>query len=191
MNIYVLLGKSSTGKDTICNALLKSTNLNSIVSYTTRPPRPGEVNHKDYHFTTKEHFKELILNDSLIEYRTYNTLVDNKQDVWYYGITKNEITKDSIVILDITGLEGFLRYFRREDVNIISIFIFTPDDIREKRAKSRPGFDKTEWDRRLLDDNKVFKNIHEIVDYEVPNFYSENAVEHIKRIIKERTENEL
>lgn len=184
-NIFVLLGKSSTGKDTLLNSIIEDTSLNNIVSITTRPKRPNEIDGKDYHFTDRNSFKKLIKNEELIEYRTYNTLIDNKPDVWYYGITKDDITGDSIVILDIIGLEGFLQYYRREDVKITSIYIHTPDKVRRKRAQKRAGFDIHEWNRRAADDDKVFSNVQDIVDYTVFNIDLNIALNEIKEIINE------
>ena len=57
--IVVLLGKTSSGKDTVCNQLIQK-GYKKLVTYTTRPMRPGEVQDETYHFISKEEFETLI-----------------------------------------------------------------------------------------------------------------------------------
>lgn len=171
--ITILMGKSSSGKDTIANYLCKNYNYNKNISYTTRPIREGEKNGIDYYFVNKNIFTDMILHNELIEYRTYNTLVDNIPDQWYYGLHKEknniDFTKQNILILDYEGCLNALQYFGIDKCKVI--YIDCPDNIREKRAKKRGSFDKFEWDRRCKDDNKVFNwnRINGIVDKRIIN----------------------
>ena len=59
--IYYLMGKSSSGKDTIFRMIMRSkeVSLKTIVPYTTRPIRAGETEGKQYHFVNEEEFKSL------------------------------------------------------------------------------------------------------------------------------------
>ena len=76
--IVCLMGKSSSGKDTIYKRLLsqKSVPLETIVPYTTRPIRAGEQDGVEYHFTDEAGFQSLLAQGSVVESREYNTLVD-------------------------------------------------------------------------------------------------------------------
>ena len=70
-----LMGKSSSGKDTVYRHLLewKEVCLKRVVPYTTRPIRAGEAEGEEYHFTDEEGFRELEVSGKIIESRVYNT----------------------------------------------------------------------------------------------------------------------
>ena len=165
--VIILMGKSASGKDYILNYLKNSFNFNPIVSHTTRPIRKNEINGKDYYFINSKEFCKMLNNEEFIETREYNTCFNGKQDIWYYGISKDEFNNKTkkICVVDTTGQKEINEYYGKE--NIISIYIDVEDKIREKRAKSRGSFSQSEWDRRLKDDNKKFKNIK--YDYIIKN----------------------
>ena len=75
--IVVLLGKTSSGKDTVCNQLIQK-GYKKLVTYTARPMRPGEVQNETYHFISKEEFKTLISKGFFAEYTSYETV----DDIW-------------------------------------------------------------------------------------------------------------
>jgi len=181
--IYVLAGFSGTGKDTIADILKEKYNFNFITSHTTRPMREGETEGKPYWFITNEKFHEMNSNNEFIEYRSYNTKVNGKEDVWYYAAAKNEV-KDGlkyVVVLDMLGLTEFKEVFGDR---VIGIFIETPDEIREQRAKQRGSFDKIEWDRRLADDRQNFpiEKINKECDHIITNIDLDYAVSKILKI---------
>ena len=157
--VIILLGKSASGKDSILNYLINKYNFNSIISHTTRPIRKNETDGKDYYFVNTKDFSKMLANDEFIETREYTTCFNNKQDIWYYGISKKEFDNEinKICIVDITGQNEIIKYYGKE--NVLSIYIETDDAIREKRAKLRGSFSQSEWNRRLKDDNKKFKKV--------------------------------
>lgn len=151
--LIILTGRSGSGKDAIMNKLIKK-GFKSAVSYTTRPMRPKEKNHIDYHFIKRETFLKLLQNDGLIEYREYNT-VNGK---WYYGLGKSEIDlfeNDYVTIKDLKGAKELTDYFGKE--NCIVFYISASKYIRTQRAIKRGGFNQAEWDRRLKTDNYDFR----------------------------------
>lgn len=156
--IFILTGKSASGKDTILKTLVKECNFQPIISTTTRPMRDGEVDGVDYFFISEEEFKNKIERNEFLEYRTYNTCVAGKNATWYYGGTKQELNPNKyyVVVLDMEGANSFLDYYGKE--NCFVVYIDVDDDIREERASRRGSFDKTEWDRRLADDAIKFSN---------------------------------
>lgn len=182
--IYVLAGFSGSGKDTLA-AVLKEKGFNFVVSHTTRPMRDGEYEGNPYHFVTTAEMLNMIKNDELIEYREYDTLVDGVPDTWYYAAHKNSIEdgKPYAVVLDMLGLEEFVEVFGKR---VIGIHIKVPDDIREKRAKLRGSFDKTEWDRRLADDLKEFPldRIKKNCQFEIINMNLEDSIKALFEITK-------
>ena len=80
--IFYLMGNSSSGKDTIFKKLIedKELALRTVVGYTTRPMREGEVEGVEYHFIDEEQLCHLESEGKLIELRAYNTV----HGVWKY-----------------------------------------------------------------------------------------------------------
>ena len=80
--MIVVSGPAGSGKGTVNGRLLESDEYVYSVSATTRAPRPGEINGVNYHFITKEDFRERIARGEMLEYTTY---CDN-----YYGTPLKE-----------------------------------------------------------------------------------------------------
>ena len=74
--IFYIMGKSSSGKDTIYNRLRidEGLKLSNLILYTTRPMREGEIQGREYHFVTDERFCQLEKEGKVIEARTYQTV---------------------------------------------------------------------------------------------------------------------
>lgn len=102
--VMILSGPSGVGKDSALDALEKlGVKFHRVVTATTRPPRPGEVDGVDYHFVSITRFAEMIENDELLEYAiVYND---------YKGVPKSEIIEplkrgeDVIMRVDVQGAE--------------------------------------------------------------------------------------
>ncbi len=163
--ILVLVGKSSSGKDTLMKELVKSNNFVGVVSSTSRPMREYEINGVDYHFISDEEFLNKIKNEEFLEYRTYETLFEGCSKTWYYGTEKKSIdlSKNCVLVLDLNGLKDLKSYF--PDEKIIGIYLHCPTEMRKARAKKRGSFCKSEWDRRLKADKNDFENVYLEVDY--------------------------
>lgn len=175
--IVILIGKSSSGKDTMMRNLVRS-GMTPIVSYTSRPKRKGEVDGKDYHFVSKEQFIKLTQRGVFMEYRSYDTSVDGIKDTWYYGTPwiNPELT-DYVTVLEITAAKKFLEVYGPEKCRVI--YLMADDDVRERRAKKRGSFNQCEWDRRLLADAIDFSDekINELASMcSIPmDFYDNNT----------------
>ena len=71
--LIVISGASGVGKETVVKKMMaRRKDLYFSVSATTRPPRPGEVDGKDYYFVTRERFQEMIHRGELLEYDEHN-----------------------------------------------------------------------------------------------------------------------
>ena len=158
--IFCIVGKSSSGKDTIYKKLLENSSLQlrRIVPYTTRPIRAGECEGVEYHFTTVEAMERLRDEDKIIECRSYETVYG----VWYYFMAKDsQINLKENDYLIIGTLESYTRiraYFGKDKV--LPIYIDLDDGERLTRAlerekmQSQPGY--VEMCRRYLADEKDF-----------------------------------
>ena len=177
--LIILCGKSSSGKDTVMRKLV-SKGFKPAISYTTRPMRPKEKNHVDYHFVKRETFLKLLNNDGLVEYREYDTVAGK----WYYGLGKSEIDlfdHDYVTIKDLKGVRELTDYFGKE--NCIVFYISASKYVRTQRAMSRGGFNQEEWDRRLKADNYDFRDseVNKYCDIKLENMGDVNIT--VKRIL--------
>lgn len=158
--IVYIMGKSSTGKDTIFKELLSDKNLKleTIVSYTTRPIREGERNGVEYHFTDEEGFESLRNQGKVVEDRCYETC----HGPWrYFTVADESLNLDSQNYITIGTLESYKKvrdYFGKEKV--VPVLIELDDGIRLTRALNREkkqDFPKyEEMCRRFLADSKDF-----------------------------------
>lgn len=132
-----LMGKSSTGKDTIYKELLswEQIKLRRIVPYTTRPIRIGEEEGKEYHFTDEAGYEQLAAQGEVIESRVYHTY----HGLWrYFTVNDGEIDLDRYNYLIIGTLESYVKtaeYFGRDKV--LPVLLELDDGIRLQRALDR------------------------------------------------------
>ncbi|MFR8813647.1 MAG: guanylate kinase [Lachnospiraceae bacterium] len=135
--IFCIIGKSSTGKDTLYQRILerKDLQLRQIVSYTTRPIRAGEVDGTEYHFCTHEKKDALLASGKVIEIRSYHTC----HGIWdYFTVDDGNIDLEKNNYLVIGTIASFvkLRDYFSEDA-VLPIYIEVEDGIRLQRALDR------------------------------------------------------
>ena len=132
-SLVIISGFSGAGKGTVVKELMKNYECYALsISATTRNPRPGEENGREYFFKTKEEFEELIRQDALYEYAQY---VDN-----YYGTPKAYVEeqlaagKDVILEIEVQGAQQVMQ----KCPDAVSIFIAPPSMTElEKRLRGR------------------------------------------------------
>ena len=157
--IIILTGESASGKDTI----KKELNIPCILQTTTRPIRENEKDGADYHFVTKDKFEELIKTDNMVTYDSFKTLFNGNPDIWYYGVTKDELDTKEAKLL-ITHPNTALKIKEKYPDNCFIFYIHADEKIRTERAKKRGTFSETEWERRIKTDREDFKDFSSKVD---------------------------
>lgn len=189
--IFCIMGKSSSGKDTIFKEIKKdrSLNLKGIVSYTTRPKRNIETNGVEYFFICEDELKVYKQNDKVIECREYDT-VNGK---WYYcTVDDGQINLAEQSYLIITTLEAYKNLQKKfGNTNIIPIYVTLDDGVRLQRAvaremgQSRPNYE--EVCRRFLADSIDFSE-DKLKSCNISRFYInyelKKCIESIKTDIK-------
>ena len=116
--IFVLMGKSSTGKDTVYKRLRESSlEFKNVVIYTTRPMRQGETEGVEYHFVSEETRDNYCQTGKVIERRDYNTVYG----MWSYFTVDDgqiDVAGDSkyLVIGTLESYEKFVDYYGKEIV---------------------------------------------------------------------------
>ncbi|MBP5453545.1 MAG: guanylate kinase [Lachnospiraceae bacterium] len=157
--IVYIMGKSSTGKDTIFKELIRKNTFNfkTIVSYTTRPIREGEKDGQEYFFTDEAGFNKLKDEGKVIEDRCYNTI----HGPWRYFTVDDGQINDRDNYITIGTLESYVRiceYYG--DSRIIPVLVELDDGVRLQRALNREKKqDKPKYEemcRRFLADSADF-----------------------------------
>ena len=186
--IFCLMGKSSTGKDTIYKELLakEKLNLHRIVPYTTRPIREGEKNGEEYFFTDEEGIRRLEDENRIIEMRCYDTCFGP----WKYLTVNDEqidLEKNDYLLIGTPEAYLSMRAFFGKEV-VIPLLIELDDGVRLQRALDRekqqqePKYD--EMCRRFLADAKDFSE-ETLARCEIPvRFENENLKECIDVVVE-------
>lgn len=166
--LFVIMGKSATGKDTIYQDLLKEKKLSlrPVLGYTTRPIRDGEQDGVEYYFVTVTKMKQMEQQGRIIECRCYHTIYGE----WYYFTASDgqiDLKKsDYLMIATLEGYEKLQNYFGSDKV--IPIYLEVEDGIRLSRAimreqkQTKPKY--AELCRRYLADETDFseKNLSKV-----------------------------
>ena len=157
--IFYLMGKSSSGKDSIFKKIKERIpELKNIILYTTRPIREGEQNGVEYHFVDENKLQELEKRGCVIEQRAYQT----KHGIWKYFTADDgqvDLSKYSyLVIGTLVSYQEMCKYFGKE--NMIPLYVEVEDGLRLSRALERerqqaaPKY--AEMCRRFLADSEDF-----------------------------------
>ena len=187
--IYYVMGKSSSGKDTIYKMLLKEhPRFRTVVPYTTRPIREGERDGVEYFFVDTERLHEMQEEEKIIEIRSYNT----KCGIWtYFTADDGQIDLDKydyLMIGTLVSYRALREYFGEE--KLVPVYIEVEDGLRLSRAIERerrqadPKY--AELCRRFLADEDDFseKNIQAAgITRRFMNIESEKCVSEIKKYI--------
>ena len=178
--LFIISAPSGSGKSTLIRLLLGQVeNLEYSISYTTREPRKGEVNGKDYFFVSTEQFEKMIENNEFIEYaRVF--------DKFYYGTSKKQVfsrlEKGKDVIMDI-DVQGAYQIMEKKEFDFTSIFIIPPS-LKElkKRLVDRGRDSMEEIEKRLITAKNELKYLG-YFDYVVVNDVLEEALSLLKSIV--------
>lgn len=189
--IFVVVGKSATGKDTIFKALKENEQLDlkSFVTYTTRPIREGETEGMEYFFVSRERLQQLQESNKVIEHRAYKTV----HGIWdYFTVDDGQInlnTSNYILIGTLESFEQTRNYYGEEAV--IPLYIQVEDGIRLERALQREKQQKSpkyaELCRRYLADEKDFseKNLKKLgINKKYENHDFDQCLSEISRDIR-------
>lgn len=131
--LFIISAPSGSGKSTLVNQLRSLVSgLEFSVSWTTRGPRGSEVDSREYHFTTREHFEKMIRNGEFLEYAE---VFGN-----YYGTARSTLGeafaagKDLLLDIDVQGAAQV----RRKMPSAISIFLMPPSpEVLAYRLRNR------------------------------------------------------
>jgi len=176
--LFIVSAPSGAGKTTLCNRLGKIiSNIKDSVSYTTRPPRKGEINNVHYTFVSEKRFKAMIQRGEFAEWAMVHGNL--------YGTSSKRLEKllkdrcDIILDIDIQGAIQMKRKFK----DAVYIFVLPPSlTILKKRLRSRESESEEQIKRRIEraeEEIAEYKNY----DYVIINNSLKKALRELESII--------
>lgn len=173
--LFCIMGETASGKDTLTKKLCEDTSMKAIVSYTTRPRRTNEG---DTH---------IFVDDSVYEQMKDNLAAYTEINGFRYWTTIEQIYDNDIYIIDPNGLET-LENLGLEDIDLCSIYINVPIDVRLERALYR-GDSLEDFFSRNKSEMKQFIQMKAAggFDYAISNLNEDKAYAVLKYIVEVET----
>ncbi|MFO8155053.1 MAG: guanylate kinase [Pseudomonadota bacterium] len=179
--LYVISAPSGAGKTSLVKALVETTaDIAVSVSHTTRPPRPGEVDGVNYHFTDPETFQRMVADGAFLEHaRVFDNFYGTSRSAALAGV---ESGHDVILEIDWQGAQQVSRQLPQS----VGIFILPPSRaaLRE-RLQDRGQDDAAVIDRRMADARAEMVHWNEF-DYVVVNDDFDTALADLQAIVRAR-----
>lgn len=167
-NLYLIVGKSGSGKTTIVEELEKRFGYVPLASYTDRPPRyDGETGHV---FVTEEEFNAL---GEMLAYTKFNG--------HQYGANQDLVDKSDLYVIDPPGIR-FMRDRYKSDRPIKVIGIYVPQEELTQRMLDR-GDTPEMVESRTANDDVMFKDMFDVCDVVFKNEDLEQTIKHIHQFI--------
>lgn len=177
-NLFVISAPSGAGKTTLVQALLNiNPQIDLSVSYTTREPRPGERDGKDYHFVSREVFAKMAQRGEFLESaEVYGNLYGTSQTWISHGTSEG---RDILLEIDWQGAAQVRRLFPE----CISVFILPPSmEALEQRLKGRAKDDGEVIAKRMAAVREDVAHIAEF-DYVIINDNLNEALRELNAVV--------
>ena len=177
--LFVLSSPSGAGKTSLSRKLLeRNKNLFLSISYTTRPPRPGEINESDYYFIDDGKFNEMLKRDEFLE--------SAKVFDHYYGTPKSPIIaaiesgKDVLFDIDWQGTQQLMNSLQDD---LVKVFVLPPSakELEKRLFKRNQDTNKTVKDRMSKASNEI--SHYAEYDYIIVNEDFEDSLVNIESIL--------
>ena len=186
-HLFIVSGPTGVGKTTLINSFVRKYgseyNTHRCVTYTTRKPRYGEIEGKDYHFVSEEEFDQKVEEGFFLEW--------SNQYIYKYGTPRyilDELKKGRsyILVIDRVGVQKVLK--ENDGASIVTIFIAVSSiSILNDRINARNSCSKSERDERLrvsFDEIKQEKS-EKLYQFTVLNDDFDEALNSLKSLFKE------
>jgi len=177
--LFIVSAPSGAGKSTLVNALLaREPGIALSISHTTRAPRPGEVNGKQYHFVDRATFEAMIARGEFLEHAE---VFGNLYGTSLAGV-RAQLATGHDVLLEIDW-QGAAQV-RQAVPECVTIFILPPSRAElERRLRSRASDSEATIERRLAESHQEMSHAHEF-DCVIVNDVFEDALAHLQAIVR-------
>lgn len=176
--LFVVSAPSGAGKTTLCREMAHAIpNLSYSISYTTRPPRSGEIHSKDYFFVSKEEFLALIRRNEFAEWAEVHGNLYGTHE----GFLRRMMDQGVDVLLDVDAQGAGLLKKRFSEGVFIYILPPSMEALRDRLYERRSDA-LEEIERRLAEARREIKNFHQY-SYLMINDDFKKASQELKSII--------
>ncbi len=153
--LLLILGRTASGKDTLVYKLCERVGLKQLISYTTRERRINEG--ETHKFVTEEEYQTMLANNEIA--------VDTNIAGNYYWSTIRQLYEADMYVVDYIGYKK-LKELDLPNLRLVSVFINTPDEIREERALNLRKDDKAKFRVRDFAERNQFKDMLKNADFD-------------------------
>lgn len=180
--VFLIVGETSSGKDTFVHRICEECGYKQLISYATRPRRDGEG--ETHIFISENDVKEYV--DKMIAYTHIG-------DYEYFS-TVSQLYESDFYVIDPQGadyMKFITKYKNINDVRFVTIYINTPAPLRKERALNSRKDSAEVYFNRVLDEQEQFTNFKAYAkyDYAISNVDFEKAYKIFKHIIQTELDN--
>lgn len=150
-NLYLIIGRSMAGKDTLANLAAEKTRLSKVISYTDAPMRSDQKNGREHWFLSVPEMDKLLAEQEILAYTKIG-------DYRYCVPSRCVGGKKRIYVIDPDGV----RSLPSDRFRIVPFYISVPEEIRRKRGSTRAGFD---MEKRLASEDAEFTEFEKTASY--------------------------
>ncbi len=178
--LMVVSGPSGSGKTSLCRAVLdREPDARFSVSYTTRPPRAGEREGVDYHFTDEAAFRQMIAQKQFAEWAEVHGRLYGTSSAWLRS--QMDLGVDVILDIDYQGAYQVRESFA-DDAPVL-VFVVPPSfEVLKERLVSRRTESEARVAQRLRTAEEELRHVH-LYDYVVVNDAFDRAVSDLRAIL--------
>ncbi|WP_308446489.1 guanylate kinase [Chitinimonas sp. BJYL2] len=177
--LFIVAGPSGAGKATLVRALLAAdSNVQLSISFTTRAPREGEADGRDYHFVSRETFLAMVDHGDFLEHAEVHGNLYGTSQTWINEVIAKG--QDILLEIDVQGAQQVRRHF----AEAVGIFILPPSaEVLEQRLRNRGTESEEAILRRLANAREEISHVGEF-NYVIINEHIDQAVRDIIGIVR-------
>jgi guanylate kinase len=153
--LLCIIGKTASGKDFLTNKLCERTGLKQLISYTTRERRNNEGN--THIFVTEEDYERMQAEEKVAAFTQIGP--------YKYWSTIGQLYETDCYIIDYLGLKT-LKELNLPNLRLVTVFVNTPDDVREYRALEQRKDDKAKFRTRSFAEREQFREMQKNADFD-------------------------
>lgn len=177
--VFLIVGETSSGKDSFVHRICEECGYNQLISYATRPRRDGEG------------YTHIFISPSEVEQYEGQMIAYTKIGQFEYFATKNQLQECDFYVIDYRGIE-YMHSLTHDlsDIRFVTVFIHVPSEIREERALNSRHDDALTFYKRCFNENTQFTEMimRNDYDYAIPNIDFDKAYKIFKHIIQTELE---